>query len=401
MPLPEQYKKDWDSRDLIGIDPKVDITTKILVKDNSPSDVFINALLLNVPFRLSPVDNIIGYNTTYDATDKAMSSGITEKLAREIYTDNITTTIRKVFTQEVLNDLQITQNYYDALALNALITGYATYTLTDGDTYSCIQEILNDDSYGLADKLANNKLLKSHATTAGAMAALGRYGPQMNVATKRINAVNKLKRDLISGTFTSDEKIQMATAYFKELGEYPNEGLTVEQRKKAIILVEKTTSLFNGPTSRTPTVRNNNPGAMWPASTTGAATWQDQFGAVGFETVNEFDEKLVRFRTLEGGMAALFYLLRVSDHFNGKAWSEALTVYKASTNVAGLLKSLEAESIDTTETVSTTLAVKSNAIIVGAVLAKWEAETYHGGPNPGTQRQWGEAWDWANTVITI
>ena len=51
MPLPEQYKKDWDSRDLIGIDPKVDITTKILVKDNSPSDVFINALLLNVPFK--------------------------------------------------------------------------------------------------------------------------------------------------------------------------------------------------------------------------------------------------------------------------------------------------------------------------------------------------------------
>jgi len=99
-------------------------------------------------------------------------------------------------------------------------------------------------------------------------------------------------------------------------------------------------------------------------------------------------------------MAALFYLLRVSDHFNNKAWSEALTVYKASTNVAGLLKSLEAESIDTTETVSITLAIKSNAIIAGAVIAKWEAETYHGGPNPGTQRQWGEAWDWANTVIT-
>ena len=252
----------------------------------------------------------------------------------------------------------------------------------------------------MADKLANNALLKGYASTAGIIAALGRYGPQMNVATKRINAVNKLKRDLISGTFTSDEKIQMATAYFKELGEYPNEGLTVEQRKKAITLVEKTTSLFNGPTSRTPTVRNNNPGAMWPASLTGAATWQDQFGAVGFETVNEFDEKLVRFRTLEGGMAALFYLLRVSDHFNNKAWSEALTVYKASTNVAGLLKSLEAESIDTTETVSTTLAVKSNAIIAGAVIAKWEAETYHGGPNPGTIRQWGEAWDWANTVIT-
>ena len=315
MPLPEQYKKDWDSRDLIGTDPKVDITTKILVKDNSPSDVFINALLLNVPFRLSPVDNIIGYNTTYDATDKAMSSGITEKLAREIYTDNITTTIRKVFTQEVLNDLQITQNYYDALALNALITGYATYTLTDGDTYSCMQEILNDDSYGLADKLANNKLLKSHATTAGAMAALGRYGPQMNVATKRINAVNKLKRDLISGTFTSDEKIQMATAYFKELGEYPNEGLTVEERKKAIILIEKTTSLFNGPTSRTPTVRNNNPGAMWPASLTGAATWQDQFGAVGFETVNEFEVPqrtcIALFRDTSLNCSAIFWSISI------------------------------------------------------------------------------------------
>ena len=35
MPLPEQYKKDWDSRDLIGIDPKVDITTKILVLSGS------------------------------------------------------------------------------------------------------------------------------------------------------------------------------------------------------------------------------------------------------------------------------------------------------------------------------------------------------------------------------
>ena len=33
-------------------------------------------------------------------------------------------------------------------------------------------------------------------------------------------------------------------------------------------------------------------------------------------------------------------------------------------------------------------------------IAKWEAEQYQGGPNPGTQRQWGEAWDWANTVIT-
>ena len=190
MPLPEQYKKDWDSRDLIGIDPHVDITTKILVKDNSPSDIFINALLLNVPFRLAPVDNIIGYNTTYDATDNAMSSGITEKLAREIYTDNITTIVRRVFTQELPAGLQITQNYYDALALNVLKTGYAIYTLTDEDTYSCMQEILNDDSYGLADKLANNALLKGYASTAGIIAALGRYGPQMNVATKRINAVN-------------------------------------------------------------------------------------------------------------------------------------------------------------------------------------------------------------------
>ena len=195
MPLPEQYKKDWDSRDLIGIDPKVDITTKILVKDNSPSDVFINALLLNVQFNLTPVDNIIGYNTTYDATDKAMSSGITEKLAREIYTDNITTTIRKVFTQEVLNDLQITQNYYDALALNALKTGYAIFTLTNKITYSCIKEILNDDSYGLADKLANNKLLAGLGMNAGMIAALGRYSPKLNVDNKRINALILIKNN--------------------------------------------------------------------------------------------------------------------------------------------------------------------------------------------------------------
>ena len=329
-----------------------------------------------------------------------MSSGITEKLARELYTDNITAIVQKVLIQELPNSLQITQNYYDALALNVLKTGYAIYTLTDDITYSCMQEILNNDSYGLADKLANNLLLENFGMVAGMIAALGRYGPQMDVDTKRITALYQIKNDLLNSRFTSDEKIQMATAYFKELGEFPNEGLTIEERKKAITLIEKTTSLFNGPTSRTPTVRNNNPGAMWPASLTGAATWQDQFGAVGFETVNKFDEKLVRFRTLEGGMAALFYLLRVSDHFNGKPWSEALTIYKASTNIASLLKSLETEGITTTDTVSTTLAVKSNAILVGAVLAKWEAETYQGGPNPGTQRQWGEAWDWANTVIT-
>ena len=89
MPLAEEYKKDWDSRDLIGIDPDVDITITVLVKDNVPSDILINSLLINIPFMLVPVDGIIGYGATYDATDKAMSSGVTEKLAREIYTDNI------------------------------------------------------------------------------------------------------------------------------------------------------------------------------------------------------------------------------------------------------------------------------------------------------------------------
>ena len=400
MPLAEEYKKDWDSRDLIGIDPDVDITTTVLVKDNVPSDTLINSLLINIPFILIPVDGIIGYGTTYDTTDKAMSSGVTEKLARELYTKNITYIVQKVFVKELPEGLEITQNYYDALALNVLKTGYAIYTLTGEDTYSCIQEILNGDSYGLADKLANNSLLENFGMVAGMIAALGRYGPQMDVDTKRITALHQIKNNILNSRFTSDEKIQMACAYYKELGEFPIEGLTNEQRKKAITLIEKTTSLFNGPTSRTPTVRNNNPGAMWPASLTGAATWQDQFGAVGFETVNKFEDKLVRFKTLEGGMAALFYLLRVSDHFNSKPWGEALTIYKASTNIASLLKNLEAEGIDTTATVSTTLAVKNNAILVGAVLAKWEAEPYQGGPNPGTQRQWGEAWDWANTVIT-
>ena len=400
MPLPEEYKKDWDSRDLLGIDPDIDITTKVAVKNNSPSDLLIGVLLANTELNIVPVGNKIGYGTTYDATDKAMSSGITEKLARELYTDNVTKTIQKVFARELPLGLEITQNYYDALALNALKTGYAIFTLTNKITYSCIKEILNDDSYGLADKLANNKLLAGLGMNAGMIAALGRYSPKLNVDNKRINALNRLNRNLQNPRVTSDEKIQIATAYFKELGEFPNEGLTVVERKKAITLVEKTTSLFNGPTSRTPTVRNNNPGAMWPASLTGAATWQDQFGALGYETVNTNDEKLVRFQTLEGGMAALFYLLRVSDHFNSKPWSEALTIYKSSTSIASLLKSLEAESIDTTETVLTTLADRSKSIIVGAVLAKWEAETYHGGPNPGTIRQWGEAWDWANTVIT-
>jgi hypothetical protein len=400
MPLPEEYKKDWDSRDLLGIDPNIDITTKVAVKNNSPSDLLIGVLLANTELNIVPVGNKIGYGTTYDATDKAMSSGITEKLARELYTGNVTKTIQKVFARELPLGLEITQNYYDALALNALKTGYAIFTLTNKITYSCIKEILNDDSYGLADKLANNKLLTGLGMNAGMIAALGRYSPKLNVDNKRINALNRLTRNLQNPRVTSDEKTQIATAYFKELGEFPNEGLTVVERKKAITLVEKTTSLFNGPTSRTPTVRNNNPGGMWPASLTGAATWQDQFGALGYETVNTNDEKLVRFQTLEGGMAALFYLLRVSDHFNSKPWSEALTIYKSSTSIAGLLKSLEAESIDTTETVLTTLADRSKSIIVGAVLAKWEAETYHGGPNPGTIRQWGEAWDWANTVIT-
>ena len=399
MPLTEEFKIDWESRDIIGIDPDVDITTKILVKDNSPSNALINILLVGTRLNLFPVNGLIGYGEVYDKTDKSMSSGITEKLAREMYTVKVTKIAQDIFAKELPIGLEITQNYYDALAFNAIITGYAIYTLT-GDTYSCIHEILNDDSFGLADKLANNKLLKGSAMRAGLIAALGRYGSKLNVDTKRINAINEIKRSLQSGRITSTEKIQMAGAYYRELGELPTEKLTKAERKKALKLIEKTTSLFNGPTSRTPTVRNNNPGGMWPASLTGAATWQDQFGALGYETVNKFDEKLVRFKTLEGGMAALFYLLRVSDHFNIKLWGEALTIYKASTNIASLLKSLDAEGIDTTETVLTTLADRNKAILAGAVIAKWEAEKYQGGPNPGTQRQWGEAWDWANTVIT-
>ena len=94
MPLPEEYKKDWDSRDLLGIDPDIDITTKVAVKNNSPSDLLIGVLLANTELNIVPVGNKIGYGTTYDAKDKAMSSGITEKLARELYTDNVTKTIQ-------------------------------------------------------------------------------------------------------------------------------------------------------------------------------------------------------------------------------------------------------------------------------------------------------------------
>ena len=136
MPLPEEYKKDWDSRDLLGIDPDVDITTKIVVKNNTPSDLLIGVLLANTELNIVPKGNIIGYGTTYDATDKAMSSGITEKLARELYTGNVTKTIQKVFARELPLGLEITQNYYDALALNALKTGYAIFTLTNKITCS-------------------------------------------------------------------------------------------------------------------------------------------------------------------------------------------------------------------------------------------------------------------------
>ena len=400
MPIPEELKKDWDDRDLVGIDPDIDITTKILVKNNVPSELLIGILLAGVEFHIIPFGDKIGYGTTYDATDKSMSAGITEKLARELYTQEITKIVQEVFVRELPIGLELAQNIYDALALNAIKTGYAIYTLTNKITYSCINEILKDDFYSLADKLANNKLLLGSNMTAGMIASLGRYSPKLNVDSKRVNALKKIKSSIQKTKFTPEQKIQMATAYFKELGEFPNEGLTNDQRTKAKALIDKTTSLFNGPTSRTPTVRNNNPGAMWPASLTGASTWQDQFGAIGYETVNTNNEKLVRFKTLEGGMAALFYLLRVSDHFNSKAWSEALTIYKSSTNISSLLKDLEAAAIDTTETVLTTLANRNKAILVGAILAKWEAELYLGGPNPGTQRQWGEAWDWANTVIT-
>ena len=70
MPLPEELKKDWDDRDLTGIDPDINITTKILVKDNSPSDILISALLVNVEFSLIPFlnNNVlnIGYGTLYE-----------------------------------------------------------------------------------------------------------------------------------------------------------------------------------------------------------------------------------------------------------------------------------------------------------------------------------------------
>ena len=97
MPLTEEFKIDWESRDIIGIDPDVDITTKILVKDNSPSNALINILLVGTRLNLFPVNGLIGYGEVYDKTDKSMSSGITEKLAREMYTVKVTKIAQDIF----------------------------------------------------------------------------------------------------------------------------------------------------------------------------------------------------------------------------------------------------------------------------------------------------------------
>ena len=69
MPLTEEFKIDWESRDIIGIDPDVDITTKILVKDNSPSNALINILLVGTRLNLFPVNGLIGYGEVYDKTE--------------------------------------------------------------------------------------------------------------------------------------------------------------------------------------------------------------------------------------------------------------------------------------------------------------------------------------------
>ena len=138
------------------------------------------------------------------------------------------------------------------------------------------------------------------------------------------------------------------------------------------------------------TIRNKNPGAMWP----GRAS--RKFGSGTAEKLSD-GNKAATFPSMRHGAAAQFYLLATSKHYRGKLLAEAIKTWSGGNHVNAYLSHIEKHTdLSRGDFIDDDLITDKRAFVS---LAKAMASHETGYPYPMSQAEWGEAYDLFRAVL--
>ncbi|MBX9720451.1 MAG: hypothetical protein K2X81_03555, partial [Candidatus Obscuribacterales bacterium] len=133
----------------------------------------------------------------------------------------------------------------------------------------------------------------------------------------------------------------------------------------------------HGPAS----IRNNNPGAMYPGESA------RKFGSTVTHTIGG-GHKIAEFPDAISGAAAQFDLLN-SDSYRNKSVASAIAKWCGHSNPGAYNRFLKEHGIDTKATIGDVMADKDKAITLASTMARVEA----GKDFPLNKEQWGAAFD--------
>lgn len=127
-------------------------------------------------------------------------------------------------------------------------------------------------------------------------------------------------------------------------------------------------------------IRNKNPGAMWPNS---AAT---KFGSKRYEQLNDKQRnKIATFDTCEDGCAATFYLWMTSKNYIGQPLGSAIRTWSGNNSPTAYAQKLASLTGMTMNSIVTLEFLQSpRGIAFMKAQAEWEA----GQPFPATDDDW-------------
>lgn len=129
-------------------------------------------------------------------------------------------------------------------------------------------------------------------------------------------------------------------------------------------------------------IRNNNPGAMWPAK------WQEKFGGIFGEKLNDGQgNQIARFPTPEQGAAATMYLL-AQPSYSGLSVREGISKWSGGNSVESYLSRLRDAGFSPGDSIATIMADKNNAIAFVRAMSRHEADQDF----PMSSEQWQRAY---------
>lgn len=142
-------------------------------------------------------------------------------------------------------------------------------------------------------------------------------------------------------------------------------------------------SAVPGPEAGPATIRNNNPGAMYPNQ-----SWQDKYNYVGMQIIGG-GHQIAQFATPIDGAAAQMALLRDGKFYRDKSIKDAISAWSGGNNVDSYLNVLKQDGIDVTKAMNFYTGNKQGMVQLAQSMSRHET----GSKFPLSNADWDKAYD--------